>query len=65
MDALSDRWIFLVNKRLRGGLGFPRLHACTRPGFTGDKTYNAALKGAGYRKRAMTDSRICGLVRHM
>jgi hypothetical protein len=49
---------FLVSKKLRGGLGFLRLHACTHPRFTGDKIYNAALKGAVYRTRAMTDSRI-------
>jgi hypothetical protein len=53
----------LVGKKLRGGLGFLRLHACTHPGFTGDKTYNAALQGAVCRTRAMTDSRIRGLVR--
>lgn len=63
MNALSDGWIILVDKKLSGGLGFPRLYACTHSGSTSDKLYNAALKGAGYLIRAMTDSRIRTLVR--
>ncbi len=63
MDALSDRWIFLVDKMLSGGLGSQHFMHARILGSPVIRLYNAALKGTEYLIRAMTDSRIRTIIR--